>query len=457
MRLQEGLGRRLRESRYNIWDSVGGEEYVYNGVSGGLLRLDPEQRREMERLLDGEDSRIEPALLLKLIQGRMLVEPDTDEIQLLRQRYEVTKRARDAMGLTIVTSLGCNFACPYCFEDKPSSRLTPGTAAAVVALVENQAARQELKSLRVTWFGGEPLVGRRELYSLGEQFLDVAHRYDIDYSADIITNGYLLDDEACQILAAQNVVSAQIGLDGPREIHDCYRPLLNGSGTFDRVLENIRRAAQYFDVSVRVNVDKQNVGAAQQVLAVLAGQGLADKVTVYLGHLVALTTNPAAPSAHFGADRCLSIADYSAAAGDFTGLATHLGLGSPSMPQPCGAPCTAVRENEWVVGPQGQLWKCWDNVGDEAHTVGTIFELNEGMQQPSAYDAYDPFRDAECMACIALPVCMGGCAHHAFEEGQRDNRCGTFRFEYRQQMRAFIEHRRRNGRRRIPVVSAYDG
>lgn len=52
---------------------------------------------------------------------------------------------------------------------------------------------------------------------------------------------------------------------------------------------------------------------------------------------------------------------------------------------------------------------------------------------------YDPFADTECRNCIALPVCMGGCAHHAMDPRQRANRCGTFRHTHREQVLAFVD------------------
>src|SRR5947208_9489530 len=54
----------------------------------------------------------------RMAHGRMLVADNTDEIDLLAQRYEFTRHDPTRFALTIVTSLGCNFDCPYCFEAK---------------------------------------------------------------------------------------------------------------------------------------------------------------------------------------------------------------------------------------------------------------------------------------------------------------------------------------------------
>ncbi len=47
---------------------------------------------------------------------------------------------------------------------------------------------------------------------------------------------------------------------------------------------------------------------------------------------------------------------------------------------------------------------------------------------------YDPFADDDCLSCIALPGCMGGCAHHDFH-GSREDRCGSFRLNHREKVR----------------------
>jgi uncharacterized protein len=56
---------------------------------------------------------------------------------------------------------------------------------------------------------------------------------------------------------------------------------------------------------------------------------------------------------------------------------------------------------------------------------------------------FDPFADEECRSCVALPVCMVGCAHHAMDPIQYENRCSTFRYTYREQIDMLIEREAR--------------
>jgi uncharacterized protein len=53
------------------------------------------------------------------------------------------------------------------------------------------------------------------------------------------TNGTLLTSEWCEFLA-ENKFMVGLSLDGPKEIHDRYRPDRKGSGSFDQVMRGLR-------------------------------------------------------------------------------------------------------------------------------------------------------------------------------------------------------------------------
>jgi uncharacterized protein len=56
-----------------------------------------------------------------LVRGSMLIPSELDELELLARRYRLSRHNTDHFALTIVTSLGCNFDCPYCYEAKHPS------------------------------------------------------------------------------------------------------------------------------------------------------------------------------------------------------------------------------------------------------------------------------------------------------------------------------------------------
>ncbi len=432
----------MKQSAYNVWIERSSGAYVYNGISGSLLKIDAGNHAALRAYLDRGSMDCPPSLLEQLVRGRMLIADDVDELEALRQRRNASQSDTRHLGLTLITSLGCNFDCPYCFEAKFPSVMNNPVQAAVLRLVDDQIPK--IDQLTVTWFGGEPLVGKRVINRLSKAFIERCDQAQIGYDASIVTNGYLLTEDACQELRDAKVASAQVTIDGPPEVHDRMRPLVNGLGTFWQIVKNLHHAVKYMSVNVRVNIDTKNVGETEKLLQILVAEGLAGKLGVNLGHLVGGTDSHAGPSASYK-PACLTNAEFAHAEVEFNRIADRYGFGTAGLPAPTGAPCTAVRANELVVGSKGELYKCWESVGDAREVIGHIDDYENLNSRTGKWLKYNPFEIDECRSCIALPVCMGGCAQHAMDKIQYHNRCGTFRHTFREQVHDFVEHAERVG------------
>jgi uncharacterized protein len=427
----------MQESRYNIWVEKNESVYVFNGVSGALLRIPKNHYHALRSFLGGDEkSACPPKLLAQLIEGFMLIPDDADEVARLAKRYRISQYDDSQFALTIVTSLGCNFDCPYCFEAKHPSILEEDVQQIILQLLDDQL--QKIKSFRVTWFGGEPLVGKRSLLSLSDSFINRCDNKGVAYSASIITNGYLLDEETCSQLYNHRIRSAQVGLDGPPDIHDQMRPLVSGKGSFWRIIDNLHHAINYLQIAIRVNLDRQNLKNSEELLKILAAEGFAGKLSVYPAQLVKVNSSMASPSATYKGC-CLTNPEFAKVEIEFKTLAAQYGFSRHSLPTPISTPCTAVRANELVVGSKGELYKCWESVGDYLEVIGDIRDYKNPNGRLQKWLKYNPFANTECCNCIALPVCMGGCVNHAMSPLQYENRCGTFRHTYHEQVLAFVE------------------
>src|SRR5262249_29616437 len=151
---------------------------------------------------------------------------------------------------------------------------------AVLGLLDDQLPR--IRSFHVSWFGGEPLVGKAPLLALSDAFGHRCDRGGVRYAADITTNGYLLDEGPCAQVGDRRVTHAQGSLDGPPETHDRMRPLAGGRGSFWTIVGNLRHAVEYLSITIRMNVDTRNFSQADELLQILADQGLAGKLAVYV-------------------------------------------------------------------------------------------------------------------------------------------------------------------------------
>jgi uncharacterized protein len=428
----------MNESRYNVWVERSDFAYVFNSLSGSLYRMTAKQRSALERFMDGGVATADlTETLAHLIAGGMLINDDADELGTLAHKYEASRNNDRRFSLTMVTSLGCNFDCPYCFEAKHPSIMDDDVRTQVLKVLDDQLPR--IDTFGVTWFGGEPLVGRVPLFELSDAFIERCDAHQVRYSASIVTNGYLLDEETCRGLADRRVASAQVGLDGPPDTHDVMRPLAGGRGTFAQIVQNLKVAVDHLSVQVRVNIDTRNVGRVEALFQILANEGLSGRLSAYPGHIIGSQTNLLAPSANYG--QCLSRPEFARAERDFRDLAHQYGFSSPRLPKAVGGtPCTAVRRNELVVGSRGELYKCWESVGDPKDVIGHITDYTDTNGRMAKWMSYDPFSDTDCTSCIALPTCMGGCAMHAFDKAQpHDNRCSTFRYTFLEQIERYID------------------
>ena len=66
-----------------------------------------------------------------------------------------------------------------------------------------------------------------------------------------------------------------------------------------------------------------------------------------------------------------------------------------------------------VIGPEGELYKCWNDVGNKNRIYGY---LNGTITNESVLLDYlmraDPFEDKKCRRCKFIPVCSGGCPYN---------------------------------------------
>lgn len=444
----------MRQSRYNVVVEHGDRTWVHNGLSGRVASMDSSVWSDVLAFLDADDSRPPPVDTLRdLTVARMLVDGEIDELAVLERRYRAGATDRTSFALTIVTSLGCNFDCPYCFENKPNATIDAETERLLLEVVDAQVGT--IRRFDVTWYGGEPLLARDRIDRLSEAFSARTTAADVEYSARIITNGYLLTPEVAGRLRALHVSTAQVTLDGPPEAHNRMRPLRSGRGTFDVVLDNVVACADLLTISVRVNLDAANTQEYPRLLDLLVERGLAGRVSVYPAPVVAYPDQAGAPSETYR-PHCFSTPEFAEVEREFLAAAYQRGLAEPSLPQPMATPCTAVRTNELVVGARGELYKCYDSVGNPSEVIGHLRSWRDPNDRVLKWLRYDPFADEDCRSCIALPTCMGGCAHNQMTF-PGDAKCSTFRLTHRRQVEEYAAAAEAGGhvnpRPLLPIVA----
>lgn len=84
-----------------------------NTLSRSVSKLSEQELRNLEndRIENFSDDEREG-----LAEAGLIVPRDIDEIALLREGFERSKRGRGHATITVLTTLSCNFECPCCFQ-----------------------------------------------------------------------------------------------------------------------------------------------------------------------------------------------------------------------------------------------------------------------------------------------------------------------------------------------------
>lgn len=412
----------MKLSRFNISHDDGMTTLVMNARGGGILCLDREYTEKLHRVQQGNYEGSED-LVRELQRGGMLIDDDRDEYAELVLQSRAARFSNTSLGLTIAPTMACNFRCPYCYE-KGQKYTTMDDSVLKQLPVFVSENYPNITSLSVGWYGGEPLLGLTAIENI-TALLKEAVGSVCEYSASIVTNGYLLTPEVARRLVACDVTSAQVTIDGSKADHDSRRILHDGTPTYEQILNNIKTCSDILDISIRSNVDKTNIASAVELLEYLENNGLKNKVHFYLApvdNINDVCSND---------NRCFTVKEFSREETEFYKRAIQSGF----KVQPFGGThfgiCCAVGINSYVVDPLGDLYKCWDDIGRSERKVGSIFEhpmLNTNMIR---WMSYEP-NDAECRDCFAFPMCMGGCPNHALNGGVKH--CVSFRYDAEQKM-----------------------
>lgn len=418
-------GRRLRPSRFNILVALADHgALLFNSMTRALCRLSPtEVSLYRQWCAEGENPvTSQDAFVSTLASDGFLVVEEDDELEKARRQYFAARNDPTALMLTIAPTMACNLACGYCFQglNKDLSKIDTKVPDAIYDLVQRQ--KHQLKSLNMTWYGGEPLMGKDTIFQLSDRLIALSDKHGIAYSAMIVSNGYLLDAKMAQQLYSRRCTSAQITVDGLEDTHDRMRPLTSGRGSFERIMHNVGEVLDHspMAISLRINVGNENLDECSELLEEFARRDFPSRgaFSVYFAPIAAST-----PEAGEAFEQGLSKLHFNAAVRDLTEGARKLGMAPPTAP-PGGimGMCVAAREKGYVITPNGDMHKCWETAHDSRKRVGTIFDPSvlDSSLNAEIWRNWSPFDSETCKNCKILPMCGGFCGQRFVYFGAGD-------------------------------------
>ena len=432
---------------------IEGKALLVNGLYGALDVVD---EATASKLREERFAEIPFALRERLTQrGHITRKDEAGELSDAQLLGRVWRKliGHSGRGPVILPTYNCNFRCPYCFERHRLTRgqewlgheMNPEMVDAVFAALQKQR-EQGHKVNSCSLYGGEPLL--KENMATVRNICEHARDMGLA-SPTAITNGYDLD-AYIDLLEEFGFSHLQVTIDGVGELNDRRRLHRDGVPTYDRILKNVALALEHgVDISLRVNVNGDNIGGIKALIDDLTARGLhearreermqADKeareaekagkprpkrkgfFSYYFKAVSEDRNSPTKVTEQQVMDAIIAagippmdaIEKQSQYSMPMQGL--YAAMKKDDFPNFSPAFCGS-EQGMLVIGPDGLIYPCWDLVAMEEDAVGFtdeatgrfFFNFGKAKWRTRTSDLMKP-----CQTCPYIFICRGGCAPEA--------------------------------------------
>lgn len=419
----------MKLSKYTfLFEGNDNEYYAYNTLSNALIEIDCASYELLQQSSQAGQGLSQDAFDAELWEAlcshTIVTASDDDDYLKYKATIHKMRTQRTSMHLTLAPTMDCCFRCHYCFEKyKEANYMSPAIMDRIVDYVTSYS---ELKFIKITWFGGEPLMAVSQMEEFYDKFRS---KWDKPFTSNIITTGYHIDQEAIRIIKKVGITSVQITLDGMKETHNKVKHLPSGEDVFERVLSNVEllsENAPEIGIVLRVNLTRENAHEYPELCKLCAARFEGRKN---------INIAPA-----FVLDRSISNCDVCTEKStlfnhrdrsEFILDLARRGFNSSFLryPEPFFNECAIRNDMAVAFDPDGYAYKCWEVIGNKEYAIGKLNEhnilgdINEKVLNRQLYGA-DIFDDPVCSKCKYLPICNGGCPiqriQNKFENGNND-------------------------------------
>ncbi len=340
-------------------------------------------------------------------------------------------------------------ACKYCFYLEKAKLFSNSKVHRMSEAILEETIRQVItgagSNVSFGWQGGEPTLMGLPFF---EKAIEFQKRYGRGQTVGngLQTNGILIDEKWAKFLQKYSFLVG-LSLDGQEHIHDYYRLMLGGQGSWSRVVDSGKRM---LDAGVAVNaltvVNDYSVQFPQEIYEFHKDLGL-----TYMQFIPCVETDPENPT------RAAPFSVSSEKYGDF--LCTLFDLWTTDFVD--NAPTTFIRYFDSVlhnyvdlsppectllpncgvyvvVEHNGDVYSC-DFFVEPEWKLGNVMEGNlTEMLNSERQDEFGQMKadlPRACKNCRWLKYCRGGCTKDRLRD-PRDKKLNHFCLSYKM----FFEH-----------------
>lgn len=406
----------MKQSIYNTSLLLPDNHYVlYNALSDKYVLATGEIYGAYQQKGQEYIRREFPVFYNQLVEAGCLVEEGVDEKVLLQNRIHQIDTNPDTYFLTINPTLNCNFRCWYCYEEHAGkSRIEEETYRRILQHIALKSKEESLKSFHLGFFGGEPLLCfNQSVYPILQHYTACCREQGLQTYIGFTTNGYLIGDEMIRKMKEVQVNSFQITLDGCKEQHDKVRFPRPGEGSYDKIVENIKKlTAEGFTVILRINYTQDNIGRTREI-----AEDLKDIAVVNRKYLSVdfqrvwqdRRTEKDIPETVF--DFCIDV---------FSEKGFQVSHDSLDYVRNS---CYADKHNQALINYNGDVYKCTARDFTPAARLGYLDEggIIRWEEEKMRQRCGRRFSKPVCHSCRIAPLCGGTCSQRILESGDADH------------------------------------
>lgn len=252
----------MKFSQYNVLFKIDEDGYIINTKNGKYVKFSKQEDKDhYNSLIDNEDKlSLEDDMVKALYNRKFIVDDDIDEYKEVKEELaKIYKAQDDCLDMFFYVTDNCNFRCKYCPQEHLPNKISDELWDGIYKYIENGLETEKFHYIRLSFFGGEPLLESKKIIAFLKKIKILEERFPVCRGLySITTNGYLLTPKLYDELVSLGVLSYQITVDGFAETHDKIRPLADGSGNWETVMENVKYIASKKDeagVIFRTNVN----------------------------------------------------------------------------------------------------------------------------------------------------------------------------------------------------------
>lgn len=399
----------MKASIYNSYIALEGKHTLLFNALSRRFAVFKDQIINQENFLNFCDGIEKNSVKEKMTEGGMLIPENVDEIEIVRRRIEETDFNTKFFILNINPTLSCNFHCWYCYENKPeSSVMAQPTIESVKKFISRQfEIYPEMKFFHLGFFGGEPMLHYHDVCApLIEYTVAIAREHNVDYSITFTTNGFLIDSKIIEHLGKYHC-SFQITLDGDRENHNRTRFTKENQGSYDRILDNVKRLIREEQtVTLRINYTSKNIESVHHIIDDISDIGDEGK---YLGIDLQRVWQDRKKEYDDTEQEAHKIRDLLRAKG-FMVMSNFL------LRDVCQS-CYGDKKNHILINYNGDVYGCTARDFNRENCIGKLQENGEIAFEDKKYRIRmtAKFSKEVCHTCRIAPLCGGGCRQQAVD------------------------------------------